>query len=130
MRHELIAFLRARLDEAERLAREAAEAAWSPDWYYDDFVHEIRDHGNGNELAHIPWAGVGAHIEHWDPARVLAEVEAKQQLLTIYADVAASDLPDEPFEYAYGWANGLGRAVRLAVLPYADHPDYREEWRP
>jgi hypothetical protein len=24
----------------------------------------------------------------------------------------------------------LGHVVRTLALPYADHPDYREEWRP
>ena len=47
-----------------------------------------------------------------DPARVLAECEAKRQIVQ-----NAQDPGDDLF-------------VAILALPYADHPDYREEWRP
>ncbi|MFE6126710.1 DUF6221 family protein [Streptomyces sp. NPDC056437] len=61
--------------------------------------------------------------------RVLEEVAAKRQLLAKYEEVADNDV-DQPYEYAYGYANALGDAVRLMALPYAEHPDYKEDWRP
>lgn len=75
----------------------------------------------------IPTA-VGGHIARHDPARVLAEVEAKRKLLTEYAEVRQNEGAD--YEWAGGWASGLGKAVALMALPYADHPDYRDTWRP
>ena len=63
-----------------------------------------------------------------DPAWVLRNIHADRQLLAQYSAVAANDLDE--VEYANGWAQALGFAVRLRVSAYADHPNYREEWRP
>ena len=68
------------------------------------------------------------HIARHDPARVLREIGADQQLLAQYAAVAANDVDE--VEYANGWAQALGLAVRLRASAYADRPGYREEWRP
>jgi hypothetical protein len=70
------------------------------------------------------------HMTHHAPRRVLAEREAKRRIVEEYAPVAKNDTGESEPEYAYGWAEGLGEAVRLLALPYADHPDYRDEWRP
>lgn len=54
------------------------------------------------------------HIAAWHPTRVLAECRAKRQVLdAVAADGATREL-----------------VLRSLALPYADHPDYREEWRP
>lgn len=58
----------------------------------------------------------------------LREIDAKRQLLDKYAEVAINDVNE--VEYAHGYANALGEAVRLLALPYAARPGYREEWRP
>ena len=29
-----------------------------------------------------------------------------------------------------GWRHMHNRALMFLALPYADHPDYREEWKP
>lgn len=56
------------------------------------------------------------------PGRVLAECDAKRRIV----------------EVAEGWRwerDGMGpdpksdEVLRLLAQPYADHPDYREEWR-
>jgi Family of unknown function (DUF6221) len=54
------------------------------------------------------------HIAAWHPTRVLAECAAKRRLLE-----------------AAGVADGATRELllRSLALPYAGHPDYREEWR-
>jgi hypothetical protein len=44
------------------------------------------------------------------PARVLAECEAKRRIVE--------------------QVNGMEYVLRLLALPYADHEDYRPEWRP
>lgn len=68
---------------------------------------------------------VAGHIARHDPARVLAECEAKrriierQQLFAGAVDAADLSVLDE-----------LAGVLRLFALPYADHPDYDETWRP
>ncbi|MER7046747.1 DUF6221 family protein [Streptomyces jumonjinensis] len=74
----------------------------------------------------VPAAAAG-HIARHDPARVLREIDAKRRVLTEYAEVIHNE--GASYEWAGGWANGLGRAAALLALPYTDHPDYREAWR-
>jgi hypothetical protein len=60
------------------------------------------------------------------PARMLADCEAKRQ-------VAEECRKYENAEGRYfgGGRNPLTRAImRALALPYADHPDFRDEWRP
>ncbi|MFE7509736.1 DUF6221 family protein [Streptomyces sp. NPDC057540] len=68
---DLIMFLLARLDEdAARAQRCAGDGSWRPDEiaaYGPDLSPEVREH-------------MAAH----DPARVLAEVEAKRQMVSEY----------------------------------------------
>lgn len=59
----------------------------------------------------------------------LREVEAMRKILTEYAPAAPFDGPSEP-EYAYGWAEGLGMAVRALAAIWNDHKDYEEGWKP
>ena len=53
------------------------------------------------------------------PARVLAECEAKRRIVE-------NHLRHEPGQGGYGASR---HAVRLLSAVYADHPDFREEWR-
>lgn len=133
MSDDLVTFLRARLDEDEELAKQADECG-APRW--DSSADPLLRYGlaTRRRLAEQGVDGaldgaVATHHARHDPARVLAEVEAKRATLAEYAEFAANDI-DDPHEYAYGWASGLGLAVRHMVSTYADHPDYREEWRP
>lgn len=120
---DLVQFLRDRLDEDDHGARTAAElqeAEWRcPSTGVVDF---------GSDLLATGDRDVAYHIVRHDPARVLAEVEAKRQLVDKYVEVADNDVNE--VEYANGWANALGEAVRLLALPYADHPEFKPEWRP
>ncbi|MFC8267800.1 DUF6221 family protein [Streptomyces cinereoruber] len=94
----------------------------------------------------IPFAAAG-HIVRHDPARVLAEVDAKRRVLASYAQ--AVRVRDEAMEWvkepvftdpgaagierwndARDVAHFLDPVVRLLALPYASHPDYRDTWRP
>lgn len=117
---DLVQFLRARLDEDEQTLREANT---SPEMVT----------GIPNSYAQAP---VALHIARFaDPARVLREVDAKRQL--VYEFEQTGSEPDTPEHRAsphwqgdFGYLQGLARAVHLLALPYVDHPDYREEWRP
>lgn len=55
-----------------------------------------------------------------EPSRVLAECEAKRRIVSRIA--TADPHPDARYM--------LDLVLRLLALPYADHPGYREEWRP
>ena len=74
------------------------------------------------------------HPDAMSPARVLAECEAKRRLV---------ELHDKPHEHPCGRLEWIGyraterveedhgcRTLGLLALPYADHDDYRDEWRP
>ncbi len=106
---DLIAFVRARLDEDERTAR-AASAAWDGE---DD--SRARD-------------GLSAasrdHAHRQSPEHVLRQVAALSSLTHVMAPIVRGE--------------HNGRAM-LGVAMYAlygiaalwsDHPDFREEWRP
>lgn len=78
------------------------------------------------------------HIARWDPARVLAEVAAKRRILDEHQPIDGVSWHGCTTCDAQGWGScgcaGSGDwpcdTVKLLALPYADHPDYREEWRP
>ncbi|MGY5127323.1 DUF6221 family protein [Streptomyces nigrescens] len=124
MTEALVAFLRARLDEEEVAAHTAPAGPWHAD---GDSVYASHPADLVVEYAYNDGA---EHIARHDPARVLAEIEAKRAIVDQYAEVQEMDREDAEPEFAYGRAVGLGEAVRLLALPYQEHPDYRPEWRP
>ena len=122
---DLAAFLLARIAEDEAVATLATSAPWQEneslaggedDWRIED--------AQGRDIAGCPDCGVRAsfdrpdadHIARHDPARVLAECEAKRRI------VEEADGAD-----AQWWEH---RYLLALALPYADHPDYRDEWKP
>ena len=132
---DLIAFVRARLYEDEAAAKVAANVA-GPEWTWktgvDDF-DEVTDYVMSKGGAHLidTMGGVESeapHVARHDPARVLREVKAKRAILAAYAPVAKNDGRGEP-EYAFGWADGLGMAVRALAAIWDGHPDFRPEWK-
>jgi hypothetical protein len=68
----------------------------------------------------------------WNPARVLAECEAKR--LIVEAHHANDDYDAGGNRFVDGCAECEGvwpcLTLRLLALPYADHPDYDGAWRP
>ncbi|SES03075.1 DUF6221 family protein [Streptomyces qinglanensis] len=155
MTGDLVAFLRARLDEDERLARAAAEPEkWvelnrepRPRWYVQlwadpDRVAVIADPESSAFPVVVSIEGMDEgdaqnridHIARHDPARVLADIEAKRRVVRYYEDaartLAAAEPGTPPHDLMTGAMNSLRAALQALALPYADHPDYREEWRP
>jgi hypothetical protein len=142
---DLVQWLTACLAEDERIARAAggrSEQTWEVDLSGKDplgmpswpvavrYTTEGRLRG---AVANLPVMQERSedrmvHIAAHDPARVLREVAADRELLRQYAEVAANDVDD--VEYAHGWANALGLAVRLRASAFSDRPGFREEWRP
>ena len=108
---DLITWLRAQLDDDERVARAA-----SPGYLPDDPLASDEDR---------------AHVARWQQARVLVEVDAKRRIIDEYELWAEEQ--SEDYEHAqteHDSAQALLAAIKLLALPYADRPGYREEWRP
>ncbi|MPY55615.1 DUF6221 family protein [Streptomyces acidicola] len=101
---DLIAFLRARLDDDEQLGE----------------IHKP------DCDARIPY--------EWEfvcrcglPARRSGDIAAKREVIKFAAWL---DQNRAGSEFMEGRAQSARHVLRLLALPYADHPDYREEWRP
>jgi hypothetical protein len=126
---DLVEWLRAQLDEDERIARAAGGTWWAP----PDLVGQVHDSGGVNIEAKL--RSFATHIAEHDPARVLREIDAKRRLVDEFAQVGSQ--PDTPDRRAsprwkgdFGYLQGLARAVHLLASAYADRPGYRDDWRP
>ena len=120
-------FLLARIAEDEAVARAAT----------DDGIQANGQHAHWREgprgdcgcCSRVVGLGVDVddrqapHVARHDPARVLAECEAKRRIVGL---IGVADSPEVHVD-AFVCAQ---LAARHLALPYADHPDYREAWRP
>jgi hypothetical protein len=70
------------------------------------------------------------HIARWDPARVLAECEAKRRIVELHSDHLHRQGDCETCDGGGRYLVGDCPTIRALALPYADHPDYQEGWRP
>lgn len=115
---ELIAFLNARLDDEEAVAREAIEEVGDGHWKQRNcrIVTVADDH---REVADYGIVECIEHIVRHDPARVLADVAAKRQILA----QVASDLADDAGDHTAQWM------LRQLAAPYADHAEFHEDWQ-
>lgn len=123
---DLITFLRARLDEVEQ----RATACFARDWRmpYEDLITD-RDHPGFKAVAddsiifHVRHDrdAEAQHAVHNDPDFVLSDVAAKRAIVEEIQRVARA---------AGGRTTAQGSIVAQLAMPYADHPDYRPEWRP
>ncbi|MBH1939139.1 hypothetical protein I5Q34_33605 [Streptomyces sp. AV19] len=159
MSADLVAFLRARLDKDERVARAVLGAPWVrrkdvAGVHADDATDDRPDGTPVADCRHVPAeyehkVAVAEHIARHQPARVLAEVEAKRRIVDAYAVVlgeqgvlreqmriALAEGREEDFMRMHRQesnlierARHLAPATQALALPYAEHPDYREEWR-
>jgi hypothetical protein len=139
---ELVVWLRAQLDEDERIAREAGASVGpvlgAMDWrlaesgsdeggrYWrittvppNDTVPTVELVGSGMSGGGVHEEALGRHIVAHDPARVLREIDAKRRIIGRINSHAA----------VMGWDEVHGDLLRSLALPYADRPGYREEWR-
>lgn len=109
---DLVTFLRAQLDEDERVAN----AAPGPEWRTDrdeccvitDEDTVLETHGMFDREATV------MHAARHDPARVLLEIKAKRQIIRWWEQ----------------WSGGQDlEPLLLLAQPYSDRPGWREEWR-
>jgi hypothetical protein len=128
MQPELDEFLLARIAEDKRVAVDAASASGGEEWTDDTPPGPAGPNG----------AGAAEHVHRHDPARVLVECAAKRRLVMACRDIRPDlaflgrrprGLPDFPLTPT---DQHQLAAVTLALLalPYAEHHDYRQEWRP
>jgi hypothetical protein len=132
---DLVTWLRAQLDDDERVARTGTCEAWTVcrDDEGPTVVTEAAHAAYANDKNPRPWPVItngdfhsavdepdAEHIARWDPTRVLAEVDAKRKLLDVFGSELCDDETDETAQHC----------VKLLGLPYAHRQGFREEWRP
>ncbi|MFE4691250.1 DUF6221 family protein [Streptomyces sp. NPDC056749] len=128
---ELTSFLRARLAEDEATAIGARESEFCEDgrWVVrgpfgdsqllGSVQSEVSEAILGEDTDDVPFP-LALHVARHDPARTLADVEAKRRLIDWVLRWPMRPAPPSS-------VNGV---LELLALPYADHPDYRKDWRP
>ncbi|MFI1371321.1 DUF6221 family protein [Streptomyces longwoodensis] len=145
---ELVVWLRAQLDEDERIARAATPGPWewtrgdgSPwnptadGWldYTGEYLAGDQDRATMFGPGMTPHADA-VHIAWHDPARVLREIDAKRGIVDRYefacGEAADPAISEEARETRVQVAGVLQSCVLLLAAAYADRPGYREEWRP
>jgi hypothetical protein len=111
----LTEFLLARIAEDESVANKYPDLGGNYDHWELGFSFD-RDYSEPMDIA-------------IDPARVLAECEAKRRIIDAAVEVARVDL-NEPVEPDDQGLRDSGVKILCALaVPYADHPDYLPEWR-
>jgi hypothetical protein len=140
---ELVQFLRERLDDDAALAEAASPGPWHPSEECDEVLAvDGVTVADGFALSGRQLRATTEHIARQDPARVLAEVEAKRQLVELhgwatlragggaqyYDTVTVCRSCEQNHQFPeLSWPC---LTLRVLALPYADHPAYRAEWRP
>ena len=147
---DITGFLLARIAEDEQVARSAAECEEEPHAHWQAVIEEgagsavVED--CGCVVARRPWDAVvpgdeAEHIARWDPARVLAECEAKRRIMEAHPMGPGAD-GSWNYTEVVGCLTCVscgvdGEAIidagpcptlRALAAPYAEHPDFRPEW--
>lgn len=125
MTDDLVTWLRAQLDEeqarAQLLDGLRAPSPWRASGDAFDAYVETADGTIIEERGGTTYLAVAKHIAEHDPARVLAEVDAKRRILDLYEQAEYGD---------FARLTALDDVIRLLALPYAERPGYRPEWAP
>ena len=125
-------FLLARIDEDEAVAQTATQSQKWWDWTGSEHhkMASVRAHEDPYIALNIT-NGDAVHIARYDPRRILADSEAKRRIVEHHREpmVWIGPGPDDFLPGDYHTPSDH-HTLRLLALPYADHPDYREEWKP
>jgi hypothetical protein len=146
---DLIAFLNARLDEREAVALAATPGPWfTPpepgdiaEWsiYGEGWMIASTHHYTSSDMQNdaaklrkpatvVEHAnGNAAHIANNDPQFVLDDIAARRQIVS-KAEQARARQGMSAEDEDYWW--DMHEVIAILALPFASHPDYREEWRP
>jgi hypothetical protein len=121
---ELVGFLQERLTEERTALANTSAGPWQWDGksFHPPVVEGVAFSGLvGSGL--LIQGGDAKHIARYNPSRILAEVEAKRQVVQDAYDYVLHGQVDR--------TDGMAeRTLRLLALPYAWHDNYREEWAP
>ncbi len=123
---DIAAFLTARYDEDEALA------------------HSVKGNGlfDGTGIVvmktHLPSQSrsvtlpshVATYAATFDPAYVLADIAAKRAILAAYDSMANDWTHFDQTEGEHAREYALREVVRHLTSVYADHSDYKEDWKP
>lgn len=129
---DLATWLRAQWDDDERVARAAQPGPWT-----------MRENGT-------PWTDIDAtdgtvtssyegdvvavsdaeHMVRWDPARVLAELDAKRRIVDLCVDMLRPDSAGPQDLGPDDVDPTMWDVLRLLALPMAGRDGYDESWRP
>jgi len=131
---ELITWLKAQIDDDERLAQRAG--ASHPRWSYDRETFTVSSGAYpiaaGKDRRGTPINDVdGEHIARHDPARVLADVAAKRAIVDLHSPHNHGACPTcwRTSPRSSMREDFPCRTLRLLATAYADSPGWREEWR-
>jgi hypothetical protein len=136
---DLIAFVRAQLDDDERVARTATSGPWVAK-RADDSVYAVETsivmggHDGGWYIvpAQVEGGegiepGDAQHIARWEPARVLAEVDARRVLLArLEGLLLYATSPNYAHSGIEAWATDT---LKQVAQPYRGRSGWREEWQ-
>lgn len=111
---DLSAFLLARFAEDEAAARAAQPEVW-----YSYFRNVMVLGDDKDFVCDVATKGDARHIARHDPARVLAECEAKRRIVERHLACDDTGLGDDPCD-----------DLRVLAAIYGAHPDYRAGWAP
>lgn len=115
---QMFDFWRARLDDDDVAARDTA-AEYGTAWSVNEPMGAVQSDTGADvvDQAECPLL----HIARYDPSRALREVTAARARMERLEE--AVDAGHDSYD--------LGAALLpYELLPYADHPDYKEAWRP
>lgn len=127
---DLITWLRAQLDEDERVALEAVgkgHPSWTIGQVDGNGVVPVLDDGDFPIIDRVDLADA-EHVVRWDPARAQAEVAAKRRVIDVLRGFEPNDEWDTQPDMGQR-ANNAAGALRALAQPYAGRPGWREEWR-
>lgn len=104
---------------------------------YDTVNATREDGGRAGGIAYVGNFGMDlvAHIARHDPARVLADCEAKRRIVELADEATGLDMQVDG-EFRVGGRDTsaepyVGESILIALAtPYADHEDFDEAWRP
>ena len=132
---DLVAFLRARLDEDEATAKANIDGGLGDTGEYGPSWPDYQTYSS-DDIARAQ-----AFLDCFRPLRVLREVEAKRAILAGLEEEQAQRLAlrdsmatEGNRSYQEGYADALGdclyRLRRQWAAVYRDHADYDEAWKP
>ena len=131
-----IAWLLRQVDEDERLAQ-AAQIRTEPPWSREPWPESPLPEAdgvvdrNGDGIVVARGSCIGEHIVNWDPARVLAECEAKRRVAEAHCPVVASSrVPHGRACLICHWPSDWPcQTLKLLAQPYAGREGFPGELR-